>query len=48
MLNSPELKEALAWKIDTTELLEDVAHLEKNLCVIGPDNVTLVIADNEA
>jgi len=27
MLNSPELKEALAWKIDTTELLEDVAHL---------------------
>jgi len=48
ILNSPGLKEAVAWKIDTTELLEDVSHLKNNLCVVGPDNVTLVIADNEA
>ena len=48
ILNSPELKESVAWKIDTTRLLDDVAHFKNNLCVIGPDNVTLVIADNEA
>jgi len=48
ILNSSELKESVAWKIDTTGLLDDVSHFKNNLCVIGPDNVTLVIADNEA
>jgi len=46
-LNSPELKDKIAWKIDTTELLNEVSKLRQNICIIGPDSTTLVIADNK-
>jgi len=47
ILNSPELKDKIAWKINTTDLLNEVSHLKHNVCVIGPDSATLVLADNK-
>lgn len=46
-MNDYELKDKLAWKIDTTGLLNEVSNLKCNICVIGPDSATLVIADNK-
>jgi len=46
-LNSSELKKKICWKLDTTAILEDVSKLKNNICVVGPDYITLVIADNK-
>jgi hypothetical protein len=45
-LNSQEVKKTLSWKIDTCTILENLAHLKKNVCVIGMTSITLVLADN--
>ena len=37
----------IGWKLSAKEMLDEVAHLEKNICVISENKITLVIADNK-
>lgn len=42
-----EVVEELIHKISTKQLLQRLACLQLNICVISPDKITLVIADNK-
>ena len=37
----------MSWKINTTDLLNEVSKLKSNICIIGPNSTTLVLADNK-
>jgi hypothetical protein len=37
----------ICWKVATFDILNMLAHLPNNVCVIGPSYITLVIADNK-
>ena len=46
VLNHKQMK-GIGWKLSAKEMLNGIAHLKSNLCIISENNVTLVIADNK-